>query len=121
MVTVPVGVLKKNGPKIRFTRGRSPKYSESQIFDWRKFRLIFSERNMQKLKSEWHHEPNDRYYLIQSFQDSIGNWIILRYEVGGKKCGYKKVICSMEHSFIKLKVKKIEIKLKKNGFKKMID
>ncbi len=76
---------------------------------------------MQKLKSEWNNEKEDKYYLIQSFQDSVGNWIILRYEVGGKQNGYKKVICSMDHSEIILKIKEIEIKLKKNGFKRMID
>lgn len=72
------------------------------------------------MKSEWFNNPQNRWYFIELFEDSIGGtWFLLRFRGDNDGSKYKKLIFFSTREEAVEEMKNIHRKLKKKGYERI--
>lgn len=72
------------------------------------------------MRQEWFNPSNGRRYLVELFEDLLGDWVLVRRWAGTKRPGNQKMALMVNHADALHHLKSIEVLRRKRGYQRVM-
>ena len=72
------------------------------------------------MRQEWFNPRNGRHYLIELFEDLLGDWILVRRWTGLRRPGNQKIALMTNHVDALRQLKSIENTRRRRGYQRVL-
>jgi predicted DNA-binding WGR domain protein len=71
------------------------------------------------MRQEWFNPSNGRRYLVELFEDLLGDWVLIRRWAGPSRSGNQKIAVMATYDAALSQFRRIEGKRQKRGYRKI--